>query len=342
MITCSLIVPIYRNEENLPDLIEALTGLAARVPGFEAVLVVDASPDHCEALLRAALPNLGFPAQLLALSRNFGAFAAIREGLMAARGRYFAVMAADLQEPPELAERFFSILRDDEADLCLGVRASRQDPGMARFLSQTYWRLYKRYVIREVPAGGVDIFGCNEAVRTALLALDERSGSLIGQLFWVGFRRLEVPYDRRARTKGTSAWVFAKRLRYFVDSVFAFSDLPITLLVGIGAVGGALSVIVGMVVLLAWLFRDIPVEGYVPIMIAVLFFGFMTLLSLGIIGIYVWRISENVRGRPNAIVARREENGPGAGAGLIAAPDALDGPVQAPGRAAAPARLSPG
>jgi glycosyltransferase involved in cell wall biosynthesis len=308
MILCSLIVPIYRNEENLPDLIEALTGLAARIPGFEAVLVVDASPDRCEALLHAALPNLHFPTQLLSLSRNFGAFAAIREGLMAARGRYFAVMAADLQEPPELAEQFFETLRTDQADLCLGVRASRQDPGFSRFLSQTYWRLYRRFVIHDVPAGGVDIFGCNEAVRTALLALDERSGSLIGQLFWVGFRRLEVPYHRRARTKGTSAWVFAKRLRYFVDSVFAFSDLPITLLVGIGAVGGALSLIIGAVVLLAWLFQDIPVEGYVPLMIAVLFFGFMTLLSLGIIGVYVWRISENVRGRPNAIVARRETN----------------------------------
>ncbi|MBB5694247.1 glycosyltransferase [Muricoccus pecuniae] len=318
MITCSLVVPIYRNEENLPDLIEALTRMAARVPGFEAVLVVDASPDNSEALLRAALPNLGFPAQLLALSRNFGAFAAIREGLAAARGRFFAVMAADLQEPPELAESFFEALRDDRADLCLGVRASRQDPGLSRFLSKTYWGLYRRFVMREVPAGGVDIFGCNEAVRTALLSLDERSGSLIGQLFWVGFRRLEMPYHRRARTKGTSAWVLSKRLRYFVDSVFAFSDLPISLLVGIGAVGGALSVLVAAVVMLAWLFHDIPVEGYVPIMIAVLFFGFMTLLSLGIIGVYVWRISENVRGRPNAIVARRQLND----GSLIAEPSA--------------------
>ncbi|WP_426954896.1 glycosyltransferase [Muricoccus radiodurans] len=306
MIDCSLVVPIYRNEENIPDLLEALAGLAARVPGFEAVLVVDASPDNAEALLRAALPNLGYPAQLLSLSRNFGAFAAIREGLAHARGRFFAVMAADLQEPPELAEQFFTTLRSDEADLCLGVRRSRQDPGLSRFLSRTYWRLYKRFVIRDVPAGGVDIFGCNAAVRTALLSLDERSGSLIGQLFWVGFRRKEVPYDRRARTKGTSAWVFAKRLRYFVDSVFAFSDLPIHLLTVMGGAGAALSAVVAAVVLLAWLFQDIPVEGYVPIMLAVLFFGFVTLLALGIIGIYVWRISENVRGRPNAIVARRE------------------------------------
>jgi glycosyltransferase involved in cell wall biosynthesis len=304
-----LVVPVYRNEENIPDLLRALSALAAEVPGFEVVLVVDASPDNAEALLRAALPNLGYPAQLLSLSRNFGAFAAIREGLAQARGRFFAVMAADLQEPPELVEHFFGVLRADGADLCLGVRRSRADPGMSRFLSQAYWRLYRRFVIREVPAGGVDVFGCNEAVRTALLSLNERSGSLIGQLFWVGFRRREVPYDRRARAKGTSAWHFSKRVRYFVDSVFAFSDLPIHLLVAMGGAGAALSAVVAAVVLAAWLLREIPVEGYVPIMLAVLFFGFATLLALGIIGIYVWRISENVRGRPNAIVARREVTG---------------------------------
>jgi glycosyltransferase involved in cell wall biosynthesis len=308
-IECSLVIPVYRNEENIPDLLRALAALAAKVPGFEAVLVVDASPDNAEALLRAALPNLGYPAQLLSLSRNFGAFAAIREGLAHARGRFFAVMAADLQEPPELVEHFFGLLRADEADLCLGVRRSRADPGLSRFLSRTYWRLYKRFVIRDVPAGGVDVFGCNQAVRAALLSLDERSGSLIGQLFWVGFRRKEVPYDRRARTKGVSAWHFSKRVRYFVDSVFAFSDLPIHLLVAMGGAGAALSAVVAVVVLTAWLLREIPVEGYVPIMLAVLFFGFATLLALGIIGIYVWRISENVRGRPNAIVASREVTG---------------------------------
>lgn len=309
MIECSLIVPIYRNEENLPDLLQALSLLAASISGFEAVLVVDASPDNAEALLRAALPQLGFPAQLLALSRNFGAFAAIREGLLRARGRFFAVMAADLQEPPELVQQFFRALQADEADLCLGVRRSRQDPGFSRFLSRIYWHAYRRFVIHDVPAGGVDIFGCNTAVRTAVLSLDERSGSLIGQLFWVGFRRLEVPYDRRARTKGTSAWSVAKRLRYFVDSVFAFSDLPIHMLIALGGIGAGLSGVGAAVVLMAWLLEDIPVAGYVPIMLAVLFFGFVTLLALGIIGIYVWRISENVRGRPNAIVARHEVTG---------------------------------
>lgn len=309
-VICSLIIPVYRNEENIPDLLPALTGLAERIKGLEVVFVVDASPDNCEIILRSSLPHLNFSAQLLVLSRNFGAFAAIREGLIAARGQYFAVMAADLQEPPELIERFFTELTSDKADLCLGVRRSREDPKMSRLLSGLYWRLYRRFVMPDVPAGGVDIFGCNEAVRSALLNLDERAGSLIGQLFWVGFRRVEIPYDRRARLKGRSAWVFWKRLRYFLDSVFAFSDLPISLLVVVGAVGGILSIAIGAVVMLAWAFGDIPVAGYVPLMIAILFFGFMTLLSLGIIGIYVWRISENVRGRPNAIVAKREASNP--------------------------------
>ena len=110
----SLIVPVYKNEENIPDLVAALSELARAMPGFEAVLVVDGSPDRSAELLTQMLPDAGFAAQLILLSRNFGSFAAIREGLRHARGRVFAVMAADLQEPPDLALAFFHRLLADE------------------------------------------------------------------------------------------------------------------------------------------------------------------------------------------------------------------------------------
>jgi len=113
----SLIIPVYRNEESLPSLIAAIADINQALDGkLEAVFVVDGSPDRSYALLRNALPNASFASQLLVLSRNFGAFAAIRCGLQAAGGRYFAVMAADLQEPPELAVEFFQRLERDEAD----------------------------------------------------------------------------------------------------------------------------------------------------------------------------------------------------------------------------------
>lgn len=308
-VLASLIVPVYRNEENLPELLQALAAMAQSVEGFEAVLVVDGSPDRSEALLRAALPVSGLRSQLVVLSRNFGSFAAIREGLRLAGGEVFAVMAADLQEPPSLAVEFFRRLRADECDIAVGVRRSRGDPALARIGSSVYWRLYRRFVNRDVPAGGVDMFGCNRRFREELLRLNERAAFLIGQIFWLGFRRVEVPYDRRPRRHGESGWPFRRRLRYLVDSVFAHSDLPIHILVALGATGSALSLAAGLVVAVAWLAGAITVQGYVPLMLSIWFVGFVIIFSLGIMGIYVWRIAENVRQRPLAVVARCDKFG---------------------------------
>src|ERR1700744_2006443 len=116
----SVIIPVYKNEESIPSLIDSLKATNCELDGqMEAVFVVDGSPDNSYLLLRDALANLGFPAQLLVHSRNFGAFPAIRTGLKAGRGIYFGVMAADLQEPPELLIAFFKALSEDECDVAI-------------------------------------------------------------------------------------------------------------------------------------------------------------------------------------------------------------------------------
>jgi polyisoprenyl-phosphate glycosyltransferase len=236
------------------------------------------------------------------LSRNFGSFAAIRQGLVLARGKYFAAMAADLQEPPELIAQFFEQLNMGDCDVVVGARAAREDPALNRFLSSVFWRSYKALVMPDIPHGGVDVFGCNRAFRTALLSLEERSSFLVGQIFWLGFRRKEIYYKRRAREIGRSAWKFRRRLRYMLDSLFAFSDLPINLLLWLGAFGLFVSVISTAIILGAWSLGVIDVRGYVPIMLAVVFFGSLLVLGQGIIGCYVWRVSENTKKRPLSIV----------------------------------------
>jgi glycosyltransferase involved in cell wall biosynthesis len=312
-ITKSLVIPVYRNEANLPDLLAALTDLSKRVgEGFETVFVVDGSPDACHRLLSERLPDLPFASQLIALSRNFGAFPAIRCGLENARGRVFAVLAADLQEPPELVETFFQVLEADEADVVFGRRTGRADGWLARTLSNLFWGLYRRLVIPDIPPGGVDVFGCNDAVRQAVLRIEETNSSLVTQLFWVGFRRHFVPYRRRERAHGKSAWTFRRKFQYMLDSVFSFSDLPIMALLWLGLLGCAGSLALGAVVFGAWLLGLIPVPGYAPIMLAVLFTGSLLLLTQGLIGCYIWRIAENSRRRPQAVVARRAQFGPGA------------------------------
>lgn len=307
----SVVVPVYKNSANIAPLLAAMQELAKQLPGqLELVCVVDGSPDDSYAQLAAGLPNSGLTSQLLLLSRNFGSFAAIRAGLAAARGDCFGVMAADLQEPPELMVEFHRVLGNGEADIAIGVRATRKDPLTTSLFARLFWGFYKHYVQREIPDGGVDVFGCKQNVRDQILALHENNSSLVGLLFWVGFRRTFVPYERRERTLGKSAWTFARKMRYLMDSVFSFSDLPIRLLVRIGMLGVFGSVALATLVLCAKIFGFIDVPGYTATVLTVVFFGALNCLGLGIIGNYVWRAFENTKGRPNFIVAAQSCFGP--------------------------------
>src|SRR6185312_9186869 len=177
----SLIIPVYKNEESIAPLLHVLKDLNQKLQNqLEIIFVVDGSPDQSYALLKEKIPHSGLKAKLLLLSRNFGAYAAIRTGLAAAEGAYFAVMAADLQEPPELVLEFFNCLTTEDVDVTFGIRQSRCDPLRQKIPAQLYWYLYKKFVQKDMPAGGIDIFGCNLQFRNQLLQLSELNSSLIG------------------------------------------------------------------------------------------------------------------------------------------------------------------
>jgi glycosyltransferase involved in cell wall biosynthesis len=309
MATCySLVIPVYRNEETIPGLLDALVGMNRELDdALEVVFVVDGSPDRSLAALIEALPHTGLSAKLLEMSRNFGAFAAIRAGLTEASGPYFAAMAADLQEPPELPIEFFRRLERDTCDVVYGVRASRDDPWSTRLAANVFWATYRRLVQPEMPAGGVDVFGCNMTARDALVGLTEAHSSLIGQLVWIGMRREEVPYHRRARKAGSSGWTLRKKLKYMLDSSLAFSDLPIRVLFGVGMLALAVAVMYGSIVLVARLTGLIAEPGYATTVLLISGFGALNALGLSVVGAYAWRTFENTKARPLAIVRRRFE-----------------------------------
>jgi glycosyltransferase involved in cell wall biosynthesis len=304
----SLVVPVYGNAGAIAPLLEAVRGIAERSGGdFEAVFVVDGSPDRSYALLREQLPGAGFNARLLSLSRNFGAFAAIRAGLEAARGRVVAVMAADLQEPPELVLQFLEVLGKGDVDVAFGVRTARADPLGSRLASGLFWSVYRRFVMPEIPPGGVDIFALTDAFRDRLLLLRESNTSLLAQLFWLGGRRAYVPYERRGRQHGSSGWTLRKKLRYLSDSVFAFTDLPVRLLLWGGGVALSVAIVLAAAVLVARLSGWMQVvPGYTATMLTILFFGAINALGLGVVGAYAWRAFENTKARPLAVVQTDE------------------------------------
>ncbi|WP_295827963.1 glycosyltransferase family 2 protein [uncultured Microbacterium sp.] len=308
MTAFSIVIPVYGNEENIPALVSRLEGLMGELPtDTEVVFVVDGSPDGSYDALVAALPGARFRSQLLQHSRNFGSFAAIRSGLEAARGEAIGVMAADLQEPAELMIEFARALSTGALDVVVGRRTARADPALSSVGARTFWSMYRRFIARDMPPGGVDVFGCTRTVARQLVQMTEANSSLVAQLYWVGFRRGEIPYERQAREDGESQWTLRKRVKYLLDSVFAFTNIPLDVLLVGGLLGGFLVVIAAIVILGYYLAGQINEPGYVPLMLTILFSTFLTITSIGIVGAYVWRIFDNTKQRPISIVMKREE-----------------------------------
>lgn len=309
--TLSIIVPLYKSEANLPLLFSELERIADLAPvAVEVVLVDDGSPDQCGAMVEKKLAEWKMRAQLIRLSRNFGSFAAITAGLAHAQGDYCAVLAADLQEPPELALEFLERMRRGGAEGVFGQRTGRDDPALSRLASRAFWGLYRRLVNPDIPSGGVDVFGCSRRVRDEICSMKEVETSLPALLFWVGFRRAFVPYQRRRREQGESAWTFGKKMRYLVNSVFSFTDLPIRALLGVGVLGMALAVLGAVTVVIDKVSGGIGVPGYSATVLTILFFGGLTSAGLGIVGQYLWLCLQNTRQRPLFIVSSRSVNEP--------------------------------
>lgn len=304
--THSLVIPVYKNESTLSELINAITFLNRELNyDLQTIFVVDGSPDQSLATLLKQLKPGPFHADVISHTRNFGSFAAIRTGLAHAKGRYIAVMAADLQEPIELILDFFRSLAQG-TDVAVGVRAQRDDPWPNKQLSQLFWFLYQKFVQPEMPKGGIDVFGCTDRVRDTLLLLEESHSSLVGQLLWIGYKRTLIPYHRKARISGHSSWSLRRKIRYVFDNIFSFTDLPIMLLTAVGLLGTIFSTLAAVIIIIKRLTNDIPIPGYTAIIITILLAVSLILFALGIVGNYVWRTYENTKRRPLSLLLMHE------------------------------------
>jgi glycosyltransferase involved in cell wall biosynthesis len=298
----SIVVPVYKNEGSIEHLLNRISEISGAVTGsVEAVFVVDGSPDKSLEVLRSSLPRDGFDAKVLLLSRNFGAFSAIRAGLREARGEATVVMAADLQEPTSLILDMLGIVQRDEADVAVGVRQSRKDGVVSRTLSAVFWKVFNRVSSLELPRGGVDIFALSRSARETLNSFEESSTSLIGLIYWMGFRRQEVPYHRVERQVGKSSWSLQKRINYAKDSITAFSEFPLSVFLWSGVIGAVVSLVFALIGAFQYMFTSDHQSKREITAIGLLFVASYLMAGLGIIGTYLWRLAENVRNRPDSI-----------------------------------------
>lgn len=308
----SLVVPIYKNEGSIPALFDRLSELRSTLGGsLETILVIDGSPDASLQLTKKFLGNSSLCGTIISLTRNFGAWSAIRAGLAQARGDFISVMAADLQEPTDLVTSLFRAVSCEGSDVAVGARVGREDSFGVRLTSAAYWRVFRKLVNEEFPPGGVDMFACSRRALEGLLELDERESSLIGLLYWMGYRATVIPYKRQERKSGKSAWTFAARLRYAADGLFSFTAVPMRILGIAGLVGFLIGILMAAWTLLAKVLGLLQVPGYATTTILITLFGGIQLAGLSLLGEYLWRVLENTRRRPFYIIDSISSNGDG-------------------------------
>ena len=343
MTLVSIVVPVYFSSATLGPLLARLRTIAEGRPdlAFEYVMVDDGSGDASFTILRAEAAQDG-RVRVLRLSRNFGSNAAILAGLSYARGDCCVVIAADLQDPPELIPELIQRWQAG-SDIVLAARRSRDDPFVSRLFAAAFNRLFRRLVFPDFPPDGFDFLLASRRVARQLVAMNERNSYIFGQIMWVGYQREIVYYDRAAREEGRSRWTIAKKVKYFIDAFTAFSYLPVRAATLLGVLLGLGGFLWAMVVILARLLGWIPESGFAAVMVALLVLSGTQLVVSGLIGEYLWRVLEESRNRPAFLVAQTvnlddaEDVGDGIsvprGADAAQA-DGSTGPIPKPGDAA--------
>jgi UDP-glucose 4-epimerase len=302
----TVIIPTYDEEANLKALYERLSAVAADSPRyeFEFLFVDDGSKDATPEIL-AALRARDPRVKAVRFSRNFGSHAACLAGLTEAHGDVLVILAADLQDPPELIPEMLAKM-ETGSDIVLAVRDQREDSWLTVKMANLYHRLMRRYAIPTWPSHGADMVMLRRPVRDVLIRWRQKKNtSIFAQMLWSGFRQGTVFYAKQRRYAGTSKWSLAKKIKLFVDSFISFSFTPVRLISYSGMVLAAFGFAYALLVVLNRLYYGKPIPGWSSIMVVLLFVSGVQLLMLGVIGEYLWRVADEIRGAPPFVIQSR-------------------------------------
>ena len=308
MAKLSIIIPVYYNEANLPLLYEDIRKkiIEPALFDYEIVMVDDGSGDNSWAEMEK-IAALDKNVKIYHLSRNFGSHAAILCGLEHCTGDCAVVKAADLQEPTEIIPEMFTLWKDGY-NVVLAIRKDREESGSQKFFANFYYWLVRTFALKQMPKNGFDIYLIDRKVINVLKLMDEKDSALTGQILWSGFKTAEVPYVRQERKIGKSRWTLQKKFRLVTDTLYSFSTVPITLVTTIGLITFIISLIWALIVFINKIAGNIPVSGFTTMFIFQLFSFGITMITLGVIGGYLWRTFDASRNRPIYIIEKDNQH----------------------------------
>ena len=304
----SIIVPVYYNQDNLlplyADLKEkVLTKLDTE---YELIFVDDGSKDKSYEVMKD-LAKVDKNIKLVKLSRNFGEHSALLAGLSQCTGDCAVRKAADLQEPSEVILEMIKKYKEGNK-VVLAVRADREEPITQKAFSNLYAFLMRKLALHNMPKGGFDTFLIDRQVIDVVVKMQESNTSLMSQILWTGYETATVPYVRKKREIGKSRWTLSKKIKLVYDSLLSFSYFPIKLITTAGFLSFLIAIILLIVIIYKRVTGIIDVEGYTSIiMIMLMGFGII-MLSIGILGEYLWRTYDAARNRPPYIIEKGDKS----------------------------------
>lgn len=299
----SIIIPVYQNEENIDKTVTSLLTLKGKLPNYklELIFIDDGSSDNSLELLLKHKKHNKSNMIVIKLTKNFGQISAIQAGLKIANGDCAGIISADLQDPYEL---FIEMIKKWEIGLKLiiGERIDREESINQSFVSNLYWRLVNKYAVKGYPLGGYDFCLIDRQVIDDINRIDEKNTHIFVLIFSLGYKYEKIYYKRMKRELGKSQWTLPKKIKLFVDTFVSFSYLPVK---GISYIGLAISILsffyAFFIVMSKFIFGN-EYEGWTTIIVLISSFSGLILLTLGIIGEYLWRILDETRKRPYFVI----------------------------------------
>lgn len=305
MPTISFLIPCYFNEENIPVTTSTLIECEKLYPSgtsFEYVLVDDGSKDKTWREILCFKQRYPEKVKAIKLAANVGSHNAILCAMNYATGDCNVILAADLQDPPELIPKMYEHWLKG-VKFVIAFRADREESFGQKIFSNTYHFLFRKLALSNVPKGGFDMVLFDKQMREIVAKMEEKNTHIVYLMAWLGFEYVAIPYIRRKREIGKSRWTLQKKIKLFIDSFVSFSFFPIRVISATGILLGILALLYAAVVILSKLLGYIDdVQGWASLMAVLLLVSSFQMIGLGIIGEYVWRTLDAARKRPNFVV----------------------------------------
>ena len=293
----SIIIPVYYSADTLIDCYEDLKqNVLEIIKNYEIIFVDDGSGDNSWDICKE-IASKDTNVRLIKLSRNFGSHAACYAGLAVCIGDCATIKAADCQEPSSLILDMYESWKQGNK-VVLALREDRKDSFSQKSFANMYYGLVRRFVSKKMPKNGFDCYLIDRKVIEALKLLDERNSAITMQILWVGFKTSTVFYTRLARQKGKSRWTLSKKIKLVLDSFVTFSPAPIRFVEWLGVLFATVSLLWGILLIVLRLLGLNEVTGWTTLMLVSLFSSGMIMLSLGILGEYIWRTLDVSQNRP--------------------------------------------